>query len=94
MRTSPPPLALAVDALAAARLTRLITRDYLTEGLRARAGARHAALGDLARCPHCVGVWAALAVTAARRLAPGVWPAVAWPLAVAGAVSELAERGW
>lgn len=61
------------DALAAARLTRLITRDAITARARVEVQVR-AAEGQLPDwlvtfiyCPWCVGVWVALGVVVARR---------------------------
>jgi Protein of unknown function (DUF1360) len=36
----------------------------------------------LLRCPWCVGIWAAAAVTAARWLTPRIWAPAAWTLTV------------
>jgi len=110
---------LGVDALAAARITRLVTQDTITETLRKRFVARvlnRAAHGDrwrtekaqepddiddwfdayelttgedvpklavLVTCPWCVGVYVAVGVSVARRVAPRVWGPLARGLAVA-----------
>ena len=94
--TQPTPANLATDALAAYRLTRLVTRDWITDGIRSRA---RAALGDgtadFLACPWCVGVWVAAAVTAARALLPEAWQ---WPArglsaaAIVGLADVWAER--
>lgn len=58
---------------AAARLTRLVTTDAITGGLRARAIEHRGPDSRLAyfvSCPWCVSVWVAAAV-----LALGWWPA-------------------
>lgn len=84
----------AIDALAAWRLTRLVTEDRATDGVRdaldRRLGPDHPA-AYLAGCPHCVGVWAAATTTAARRLAPRAWAPVATMLATAAVVSLIHE---
>lgn len=63
---------------ASARLTRLVTHDEITEGLRARAG--NGLLGFMLHCPYCIGLWIAAAVTGLYLVVPGMWftvPAVA-----------------
>ena len=80
---------LVVDALAAYRLTRLVTEDRITAPLRDRVPAGWAS--ELVGCSWCVGVWAAAGVVAARRLAPRAWTPVAEVLAVAAVVGITAE---
>lgn len=84
---------LAVDGLAAFRLTRLITEDKVTEPARDRI-VLHAPpmVGYLVECPWCVGLWAGIAVTAARRLAPRAWAPVASALAVGAIVGIINEH--
>lgn len=85
-------LAFTVDALATARLTRLVTNDTIIDRLRwpiVRASADGRLpewCGAFIRCPWCVGMWAALGVLAARRINPRVWT----PIATALACSEVA----
>lgn len=89
------------DALAVHRLTRLVTKDTITEGLRFKLqrAAMNADVEDgiaqklqtLSSCPWCSSFWIALGVVAIRRLAPGIWEPVARVLAfsaVAGLVAE------
>jgi hypothetical protein len=80
---------LAVDACAAARLTRLLTADTLPPLSAAREKAHDAvarrhgpAWADGLRCPWCAGMWVAAAVHLARHRLAG-WPQAARLLAVA-----------
>ncbi len=96
------PLELAVDALACWRITRLVTEDGITAPIRGRildwaldqgadARPKHPKLAELIECPHCVSVYAAAGVLAARRYTPGLWDPLARLLAfsaVAGIVAE------
>lgn len=98
---------LVVDALAAARLTRLITtdsfppvrmaRDWFLDKVdpgkvRDHEGAEPPALAELITCNWCTGMWVAFGVVAARRAVPGLWAPVAEALAVAMVVGQVA--GW
>lgn len=83
---------LLVDGLAAARLTRLVTRDLVTAPVRDWAWEnRHDRAYEFLTCRWCVGMWAGLGVVAARRLAPRVWGPVGESLAVAMLASTLAS---
>lgn len=82
---------MALDALAAYRLTRLITEDRITETPRDALRQHGGWLGELVSCPWCIGVWAAGGVILARRLAPRVWEPAAEVLAVAAVVGLLAD---
>lgn len=82
---------LAVDALAAFRLTRLVTTDRITAGLRDRVRPDTLA-GELVRCSWCTGVWVAFGVVAARRLVPKVWAPIGDALAVAAVVGLVADN--
>lgn len=90
---------LTVGALSTYRITRLITTDTITEGLRTRLWERYppesTKLGYLVTCDHCSAVYAALAVAV---LATGTMPTMPKPvqavsnvalatLALSGAVS-------
>lgn len=89
-------LTLATDALAAHRLTRLVTRDTVTAPLRARL-PRETRAGELVRCGWCTGVWVAAGVTLARRTAPRFWGPLAMMLATAdavGLVDQAATNCW
>lgn len=117
-------LELLVDALAAYRLTRLVTEDTITEGLRreivaaayvydgeeergwegtqqpvSEYVAEHRMdagpmavpkLADLVTCRWCAGVWVALGVVAARRVAPRAWAPLARALAFSSAAALVA----
>ena len=94
-------LTVITDALAAYRLTRLITEDTITEPLRERVYAAHGDPSDpsnqltlsyLVSCPHCTGIYAAAFTTAARLLFPRAWTPVATALAIAAAISIYAEN--
>lgn len=93
------PWLLALDALAAYRLTRLITRDSLPGLAHLRDAAldrwQGSAWAELIECPWCVGFWIACAVLAIHALAPGLWPWAAAALAlsaVTGLLSEWVDR--
>lgn len=83
-----------IDALAVCRLTRLATKDKLTEDIRDRVAwrVRHRRrLLYLTTCPWCMSVWVAAGVVVARRYVPG-WRYLARVLAashVAGLVANL-----
>lgn len=91
-------LDLAVDAGAAARITRWIVADYgpppwqdikqdVRRRLRARGG-HFDTWADGTECPNCVGIYAAAFVIVARRVAPRAWR----PLAAWLACAELAAK--
>lgn len=91
---------LAVDALAAYRLTRLITTDTFPpiKAVRDRVVSAHEIEGDpdawaeLVQCPWCSGMYVAFAVVLLRLRMPGLWGWVAKALAtsaVVGMVSRL-----
>jgi fatty acid desaturase len=64
------PLVLLIAALAVARITRLITTDYLTGGIRAKLIARwgtDSPWSYLITCQWCASIWVSLAA------APVVW---------------------
>ena len=85
-------MSLLTDALAVARLTRLVTRDEIGRPLRwtvlsaVDAGDLPAWAENLIDCPWCVAVWVALGVGVARAVAPRAWA----PASRALAVSQLA----
>jgi hypothetical protein len=125
-------LQLATDALAAYRLTRLITADTITAPLRDRwveaayvaqgraeanrprgpvtitrqgatltypgdwaevalADEQPPKLAELVVCRWCAGMWVALGVVAARRLAPRAWTPLATALALSAGAALLAR---
>ena len=93
---------LLIDMLATFRLTRLATRDTITEPFRQQL--RHAAMRQvdspgiaakvdtLISCPWCVGWWIAVAVVAARRLYPRAWEPVAAALAASAVTGLIADN--
>lgn len=87
-----------IDVLAAYRLTRLVTRDTLTEAARDKATRKgyHSTpwryVGELLGCPWCVGFWCCAFVVAARRLAPRTWDPLARALAASTVVGLVATR--
>lgn len=96
---------LAVDALAASRLTRLITTDDFppVKALREWAlnrvdpykvrkvkGAEPPALAELIECNWCAGMWVSGGVVALRRLVPGLWDPLARILATSMVVGLVA----
>jgi len=94
-----PPAALAVDALAAFRLTRLVVDDTILEAPRGAvvrfafadgpARPARAKLAELIECYWCVGFWASAAVVVARRARPHTWAAIADALAISAVVGFL-----
>lgn len=89
------PLAVALVALAAFRVTRLLQLDSILDAPRRRFLDKHAAdrWGELVNCPWCLGWWVSLAVVlAASTLPRALWePAV---VALAGsAVVALLPMG-
>lgn len=57
-----------IATLAAARVTRVITRDTITQGLRTRAVNRlgiDSRLAELIQCDWCTGMWVAAATVGA-----------------------------
>jgi hypothetical protein len=58
------PLAFVIICLAAARLTRLVTEDIITEPLREWASIKPAWVYDLITCPWCIGFWISLGCVA------------------------------
>jgi hypothetical protein len=100
------PTALAVNALAAYRLTRLVTRDSLPplpavrqhvldklDEIQNRRGvtADHP-LTELVHCPWCVGFWISVGVVGAATLAPRAWRPLATALAFSAVVANIATR--
>ena len=81
------PLGFVVVCLAAARITRLVTDDTITEPLRVWASDKRFVYG-LITCPWCIGFWISLVIVA-------VWwttgPRTEWLLAPF-AVSYVAGR--
>lgn len=87
---------LAVDALAAWRVTHFVTADKLTEPAREAVMAKfgtESGLGYLVTCPWCVGMYAGLAIGLARHLLPRQWRPVGDGLALAGAAALIEVFG-
>lgn len=83
---------LLVDALAAYRLTHLITDDHLPFGpIRERVlhTDSDGLIAEWMECPWCAGMWVAAAVVAARAGAPRWWAPAARVLALSAAVGLL-----
>lgn len=85
-----------IDALAVARLTRLVTVDTFPPAARLRARTLCSprtppAVAELLECPWCVSFWAALTVVALRRWAPTVWAPLGATLAYSEVAGLLAE---
>ena len=85
------PLTLLVVALAAARTTRLITTDTITEWLRVRLSDRPFWY-ELVTCPWCIGFWISLGWVLVWWTVDGraVW--LALPFAVSYVVGWLETR--
>lgn len=95
------PVWLIVNALAAYRLTRLITRDMLPPLPRLRENlvdrlnkgrASEHPVAYMLGCPWCVGFWVCVLVVVIMSLLPGVWPWLAVPLAFSAVVGHLAAH--
>ena len=83
-------MSVVVDAAAVWRLTRLVTEDEVTRPVRdwVIERAPDGRLAYLIECPHCVGVWAGLAV------ASGLVPRrVRYALALAAATTAVVNSG-
>lgn len=79
---------LLIDVLAAARLTRLMTRDSLPYAKRIRDTVLirwgESPWSELVVCPWCFGFWAAVLAVLGRLVVPAVWSPLA--LALAGSM--------
>jgi len=89
------PIELAVDALAVARLTRLLQHDEVWPVLEAREAFERWAGGtrwaDLTSCPWCLSMWLGAGVAGARRLFPRAWPVVGRILAASATTGYLEQ---
>jgi hypothetical protein len=85
----------AVDALAVARLTKLVQDDEVwpvKEGREAfERWAGDSRWADLASCPWCASWWIALLVIAARHRWPRAWSWIARALAGSAVAGHLAQ---
>lgn len=97
------PWAVTLTAAACYRATRFITQDAFPPMARARLAAaerltrRSPAWGELPDCPWCVGLWVALAASAATELADrrgrlDLALALAAPLAISAVVGAVSDR--
>ena len=89
---------LAVDALAAYRLTRLVTVDTVPAAVAARSrvtgwarSSGHPAIEELIHCPWCIGFWIASAVVVARAVTGRFWSPIARVLAFSAASGIVAH---
>ena len=89
-------LALAVDALATFRLTRLVIEDEITSPIREAVWKRYdvsdTKIGYFLTCPWCVSIWVGAGVVAARRIAPSAWEPVAAVFAGSAVTGMIASR--
>lgn len=101
MLPSPSPisraLTLSISALATYRLTKLVVSDEITASLRERVfdkfgGPDTSKVAYLVSCPHCVSVYAGLAVSFARMIAPRPSELVLEGLALSAVTGIMAER--
>lgn len=81
---------LAVDALAAYRLTRLVVEDRIADRPRDALTTRSVFADDLLSCRWCSGVWVSAVVVAARVTCPRVWAPVGRALALSAVAGLLA----
>ena len=94
------PVLLVVNALAVARIERLISRDSFppvawlrehTLDWLNRDRDRPHWVDDLVNCPWCLSVWVAVGVTVCATFVPG-WTWIAVPLAFSAVTGHLAGR--
>ncbi|MGH9095689.1 MAG: DUF1360 domain-containing protein [Acidimicrobiales bacterium] len=88
---------LATDAVAAWRLTHLVTEDAFPPIARAREAVLErcgpdSAISYLVTCSFCVGIWAGAGIAVARALAPSAWRTAARALAVGSAAPIIENR--
>jgi hypothetical protein len=93
------PVDLAVDALAAYRLTRLATVDTFPAAASVRdrvsRWARRSgrpALDELVHCPWCIGFWISAGVVLVRAGMPRAWNPLARALAFSAAAGVIAHH--
>jgi hypothetical protein len=99
MRRERDPVALAVDALAVYRLTRLATVDTFPAVASARDRITRwaqendrPAIEELIHCPWCIGFWIATGVVLARAGLPRSWSPAARALALSAAAGVIAHH--
>jgi hypothetical protein len=82
---------LLVLTLASFRVTRLVTRDTITEPLRSRIPDNDSGLGYLIRCDWCAGIWVSGVIVLGTNLMHDfALPVLVWA-AVAGGLGLLAS---
>lgn len=88
-----PALWLVLDVFAVFRLTRLVTRDIITEKPRqwVKRNLGTAAF-DFCECPWCTSIWLAIGVVLLTVFAPHQWQYVAYVLVCSAVAGVLAER--
>ncbi len=91
------PVDLAIQALAAYRLTRLVIVDEIPEPLRDTVVQRFGAPQDsklsyLVHCPHCVSMYASAGIVMADMMVPRLARPVLRALALSAVVSLAYER--
>lgn len=87
----------AVQALATYRLTRLVIDDKITEGPRELIFARFgdpsvSKISYLISCPHCVSIYAGLAVSLGDTVFPRATRIITRALAFSAVTGIIAER--
>lgn len=85
-------VSLVVAALAVARLTRLLTEDFLTVGYRRWVVTRwgpESKMSYLVHCPWCTSIWIAIPVMPVAVLFPNVWVIAALAIPAASHVAGL-----
>lgn len=86
------PLELAVDALAVARLTRLVTEDTIFDAQREWVALNAPdKIAYLVTCPHCVSIHLGMAAVVLRKIAPRAWNPFATALALSAVTSVKTE---
>jgi hypothetical protein len=98
-RTRTEPVELAIDALAAYRLTRLATVDTFPAAASVRERVSrwarrsgHPALDELVHCPWCIGFWISAGVVVVRAGTPRAWSPLARALAFSAAAGVIAHH--
>lgn len=93
------PTLLALDALAVARLTRLVTTDTITEPVRnwlavIRPGrlAERPRVAEFLTCPWCISFWIAIGVVMLQTLAPSACLPISAVLAFSQVAGLLAAQ--
>ena len=83
---------LLVNALLVYRLTRLITDDIITDGLRARVTRLGEPWSSGIECPWCVSFWVSCAVVAVSWMFPNQWVPIATVFALSAVAGSLASH--